>query len=481
MLEVISTYSGSYDFAKFIIQRALASIYLLAFINALNQFPALLGENGLLPLPNILPKLTFRRKPSIFNWFYSDRFFRFIVWIGISLSIVAISGLADMGPFWVTMIVWLLVWLIYLSIVNVGLVFYGFGWESMLLEAGFYAIFLGPASWSAPIMVIWIYCWMVFRVEFGAGLIKMRGDPCWRKLSCLNYHHETQPMPNPLSWFFHQLPESLHKMETLGNHTVQLVLVWGLFFPQPIAAFSAGAIILTQSYLILSGNYSWLNWLTIILAISGISDSVVHALFGIAPIEAALIPSYFKWLTLFLSFIVIYLSFEPIKNMLSSNQKMNLSFNPLHLVNTYGAFGSVTKQRYEVIIEGTSDLYVSADTDWKEYDFKGKPGDVKRCPPVVSPYHLRLDWQLWFAALSPRPNRHSWFLPLVEKLLQNDEAVLGLIRKNPFPDNPPKFVRARLFRYRFTSIGERRITGNWWKREFVQPYLMPRSVSGPAE
>jgi len=477
MLELIQTYSDGYWFAKIAIQKGLAAIYLMAFINALNQFPALLGENGLLPLPRFLKNMSFKSKPSLFHWHYSDLFFTIITWLGIILSVLILAGLTDAGPIWLSMLSWFFIWALYLSIVNVGVVFYGFGWESMLLEAGFYAIFLGPYYLAAPVPVIWMYCWMLFRVEFGAGLIKMRGDSCWRDLTCLNYHHETQPLPNPLSRFFHLLPEPVHKFETLANHFVQLVAVWGLFFPQPVASIAAGTIILSQIYLVISGNYSWLNWLTIVLAFSGFGDSTIITLFAWQSPETTHIPQYFMVITLLLAVIVIYLSIDPIRNMISSKQRMNFSFNPIHLVNTYGAFGNVTRKRYEIIIEGTDDNTVNGQTNWKEYAFKGKPGDISRCPPVVSPYHLRLDWQMWFAAMSTHPQRHTWFKPMIVKLLKNDSGILKLLKDNPFPENPPEYIRARLFRYQYTTRKECRDTGNWWKREYVQEYMPPQSLN----
>lgn len=476
-MELLSSiYGGDYWFARFLIQRAIGFIYLLAFINALNQFIPLLGEKGILPLPDFLDRMSFRDKPSLFHWQYSDQLFRSVAWTGIVLSVIAVSGLSDCGPFWLSMLIWFALWALYMSIVNVGIIFYGFGWESMLLEVGFYVMFLGPLHWAAPALVIWIIRWMLIRVEFGAGLIKIRGDQCWRDLTCLNYHHETQPIPNSVSWFAHHMPEWFHKSETFFNHTIQLVIIWGLFFPQPIAAISATLIILSQSYLILTGNYSWLNFLTIFLAFSGFSDGIIENLFSLTPPAYSSIPLFYSIIIGILTIAVIYMSIAPVKNMLSTHQKMNFSFNPIHLVNTYGAFGSVTKERYEIIIEGTREQTVSEDTEWKEYSFKGKPGDPEKRPPQISPYHLRLDWQMWFAAMSNSPRRHPWFRPFIGKLLQNDPQTLKLIKENPFPHKAPKYIRARLFRYHYTSPQERRKTGRWWNREFVSEYMSPVSL-----
>jgi len=159
---------------------------------------------------------------------------------------------------------------------------------------------------------------------------------------------------------------------------------------------------------------------------------------------------------------------------------MNYSFNPLHLVNTYGAFGSITRVRHEIVVEGTDDPDPGPHTVWREYEFKGKPGDVRRRPPQVAPYHLRLDWLMWFAALSPEL-AESWFLPFAIKLLENDRATLKLLRDNPFPDAPPACVRALFYRYRFTDWRERRKTGAWWDRTLVGEYLTPIALTAQAE
>ncbi|MDX1637508.1 MAG: lipase maturation factor family protein [Balneolaceae bacterium] len=450
-------------------------IYLLAFLNAFNQFPALSGSNGLLPVKPFLERVPFSKAPSIFHWRYSDTLLRVVAGSGMLLAVLALTGISESGPLWSSILVWFLLWILYLSIVNVGQVFYGFGWESMLLEVGFFAMFLGPAQMAAPVLVIWLIRWMLLRVEFGAGLIKMRGDRCWRDLTCLNYHHETQPLPNPLSRYFHLLPEPLHKVETAFNHFVQLVVVWGLFFPQPVASIAAALIILSQAYLIISGNYSWLNWLTLSLGFSGFSDGVIQDITGLAPSEAAPVPFYFTVIIVLLGIAVAGMSIQPVKNMLSPGQKMNFSFNPLHLVNTYGAFGSVTKTRYEIIIEGTDDPDPGPDSDWRAYRFKGKPGDPSRRSPQVSPYHLRLDWQMWFAAMSS-PRSNYWLKRLVRKLLEGDEAAQSLLREVPFTDAPPSYIRARLFEYSYTTRGERKQSGNWWRRKYVSPYLPPVSL-----
>lgn len=466
--------------ARLVVHRGLGVIYLIAFVVVINQFRPLLGQRGLLPVPAYLRGVGWRDAPSLFQLHYSDRFLGVVAWAGAGLALSTVAGLPEQGPVWLSMLVWLALWLLYLSIVNVGQVFYGFGWESLLLEAGFLAVFLGPTDMAPPTLVIILLRWLLFRVEVGAGLIKLRGDRCWRKLTCLDYHHETQPMPNPLSWWFHHLPRVSHRVEVATNHVTQLVVPFALFTPQPYAAVAGGLIIVTQAWLVLSGNFSWLNVVTMVLAFSALGDGALDGLLPASP-PAALDdpPTWFVGVVIALAVLMAVLSWWPLRNMVSRHQRMNFSFNRFHLANAYGAFGTVTRERNEVVIEGTDEATLTPDTRWREYEFKGKPGDPRRRPPQVAPYHLRLDWLMWFAALYP-PRAVSWLRPLARRLLQSDRPTLRLLRHNPFPDAPPTFVRARLFHYRFTTRAERRATGAWWHRTPVGDYLAPLRLSRTA-
>ena len=457
--------------ARVVLQRGLGLTYLIAFTVALDQFPALLGERGLLPVDRFLARVRFRDAPSLFHLGYSDRRLAAVALSGMALSLLIVLGLPERWPALLSVAAWLAVWALYLSIVNVGQVFYSFGWESLLLEAGFLAAFLGPRSTPVPALLIWGFRWLLFRLEFGAGLIKMRGDPCWRDLTCLDYHHETQPMPNPLSWYFHHLPRPLHRIEVLGSHFAQLAAPVLLFFPQPIAAFAGLVMAITQSWLVLSGNFSWLNLTTIVLTASAMDDRVLGRVFpAVAPGAAP--AGWHESVVLAVAALVVALSFRPARNLFSRRQLMNASFDPLHLVNTYGAFGSISRDRYEVVIEGTSDERVTPETVWREYEFKGKPTDPGRRPAQWAPYHLRLDWLMWFAALSPS-YAEPWLGRLVRKLLEGDAACLRLLRRDPFSGTPPRAVRATLYLYRFTTPRERRETGAWWARTRLGQYLEP--------
>ena len=462
-----------YWFARLAFQRGLAVIYLIAFAAALRQFRPLLGERGLLPVPAFTARVPFRSAPSLFAVHYSDRFFAAVTGGAAVLAAALAAGLGDLVPLWDSMLLWAGPWAVQVSLVNVGQTWYGFGWETLLAESGFLAIFLGNARTAPPVLVLWLVRWLIFRVEFGAGLIKMRGDRCWRDLTCLRYHHETQPMPGPLSWFFHHLPGPLHRAEALANHAAQLVVPFALFAPQPVASVAAAIIIVTQLWLVLSGNFAWLNWLTIVLAASVPDDAAAARVLPLpAAPQFAAPPGWYEGIVVAVTAGVAVLSYRPARNLLSRDQLMNHSFDPLRLVSTYGAFGGISRRRYEVIIEGTSDRRITPGTQWRAYEFKGKPGDPRRRPRQFAPYHLRLDWMMWFAALSPR-YADPWLIPLLHRLAAGDRAVLALLRSNPFPDAPPVFVRARLYRYRYTTWRELRETGAWWQRSAVRDYVRP--------
>jgi hypothetical protein len=371
-------------------------------------------------VPRFVAAVPFRRSPSLFHWRYSDRLAGAVGWTGIVIATLLLVEVPQRVAAPLAMAGWAALWVLYLSIVNVGQRFYSFGWESLLLEVGFLAVFLGGSHAEAPVVVLWLLRWLLFRLELGAGLIKLRGDPCWRDLTCLEHHHETQPMPGPLSAWFHHLPRPLHKVEVVANHFAQLVVPWFLFAPEPLSTAAAVVIVITQGYLMISGNFAWLNFLTIALAISAIDGSLLARVLPVdAPADLGPTPTWLTGLTIALAALVVVRSIPIVANLLSPQQRMNASFDRLHLVNTYGAFGSVTKVRREVVIEGTVDPELTADTDWREYEVRGKPGDVTRRPGQVAPYHLRLGWLLWFVALSPAYGE-GWLAPLLRKLLDAD-------------------------------------------------------------
>ena len=484
---------GQYRLTRLLFLRLLGGIYFVAFLSLSQQLIPLLGTHGLLPARHYLENLesayggrlpAFVALPTIFWFDCSDVFLSALSHVGIGLSVVVLLGFANAPLLG-------LLWFLYLSFVHVGQLFYGYGWEILLLETGFLAIFLCPVldGWPfastvlPPTAVIWLLRLVLFRVMFGAGLIKLRGDACWRDLTCMLYHYETQPLPNPFSWYLHQLPPALHKLEVLGNHGIELIVPWTLFAPRRLRHIGGVLLVGFQLHLIISGNLSWLNWLTIALCVPCFDDQALSHLFPTRLLQrlaerAPSAPSRLRQAVIYgLTGLILCLSIGPALNLLVSRQVMNGSFDRLHLVNTYGAFGSIGKRRQEIILEGTSDAAISRATQWQAYEFKCKPGDVERRPCVVAPYHYRLDWQIWFAAME-NAGSNPWLLHLIEKLLQNDAGALSLLANNPFPQAPPRFIRAERYTYEFTRVGE---PGRaWWKRTRVGTYLPPLSLDNAA-
>jgi len=473
-----------FGFAREVLQRGIAALFVVAFLSSFHQFPALLGDHGLLPAPRLLAwargskRTAGMLRPTLFRRLrYTDRRLKALCVGGMVVGAALVCGIPQFGPPWVPALCFLALWLGYMSIVSLGQTFYGFGWEMLLLEAGFLAAFLGSRDQSAPVVIIVLFWWLVFRLEFGAGMIKIRGGREWRDLTALMYHHETQPMPGPLSRQAHLLPAWFHRLEVLGNHFAQLVVPWLLFaplvglwvgspVPAIIGAVAATIVIATQVWLVLTGNFAWLNWATIVLAFSG------YGLPGTSVSGSEAIPLYWIIVTGAVFVLYIVLSWWPARNLVAHRQLMNASFNRWQLANAYGAFGTVTKTRIEYVIEGTQDHDPDAAT-WAEYVFKGKPGPLRRIPRQFAPYHLRLDWLMWFLPLGRALD--PWFEQFLVALLRADAAVLRLLARDPFSGTEPRWVRVISYRYRFATRTEFRETGQRWMRD--QRRLLVRPVS----
>ncbi|XP_076615184.1 lipase maturation factor 1 isoform X1 [Chaetodon auriga] len=501
--------TGTYWLTRIVLLRSVAFIYFVAFSVAYSQNKQLIGEHGLMPCKNYLNSVkryvggkigmaAFAYTPSILwllDWSDMDANLDAIALVGMALSaFVLVTGMANM-------VIMVTLWVLYHSLVNVGQLWYSFGWESQLLETGFLAIFLCPA-WTLSqvprgcppsLICIWTFRWLIVRIMLGAGLIKIRGDKCWRDLTCMDYHYETQPVPNPMSYYMHRSPWWFHRFETLSNHLIELIFPFFTFLGRRMCMVNGAIQILFQVVLIVSGNLSFLNWLTIVPSLACFDDSSLSFLFhprggakkAVLEIQneeaAGRTPRPTKGMlmrrvvNISLGILIGCLSVPVVMNLLSSKQVMNTSFDPLRIVNTYGAFGSITKERTEVIFQGTlSQDPKDPEAVWEEYQFLCKPGDIYRRPCLISPYHYRLDWLMWFAAFQTY-EQSEWVIHIAGRLLSNDSAVLSLLDHNPFRGRAtPRWVRGEHFRYKFSQPGSTSAAqGKWWLRKRIGPYFPP--------
>jgi hypothetical protein len=483
----------TYWLTRFVILRLLGLVYAVGFLVAIHQIIPLIGENGLLPVGIFLDRVAdalgsrgagFIRVPSLFWFGHSDSTLLTTAWIGFVLSCVVIAGYSNA----ITLAV---LWILYMSFVHVGQDWYGYGWEIQLLETGFLAIFLCPLldmrpfpKRGPPFFIISLFRWLIFRIMMGAGLIKIRGDDVWRNGTALYYHFETQPLAGPLSRWFHFLPRAILKAGVWYNFLAELIAPLFIFWPRIARHIAGMVILLLQFMLIASGNLSFLNWLTIIPCLACFDDGfwskilpppiVRRATKAMRNEEPSRPMTITAWV---ITIIIALLSIQPLINILSPRQIMNTSFDPLDLVNTYGAFGSVGRELLNVVFEGTNDEVPDEKANWKAYPYKGLPVDLYRRPPQIAPYQLHLDWQLWFASMSTA-EEYPWTLNLVSKLLHNDRTALSLFAGNPFPEKPPRFVRVVLYRYSFAKPGNP--DGRYWNREEISADWIPAmSVNDP--
>ncbi len=483
----------SYWLTRFLILRLLGVVYFFAFLSLATQVLPLIGSDGLLPAGRFLERIAditgsrfdgFLRLPSLFWLDSSDHLLQTLAWAGVGLSLLVVLGFANA-------LLLILLWALYMSYVHIGQDWYGYGWEIQILETGFLAAFLCPLldprpfpRRPPPAPVLWLFRWLAFRIMLGAGLIKLRGDSCWRDLTCLYYHYETQPIPNPLSRYLHFMPKWFHRCGVLWNHVCELLAPWpGLLGPGRLRYLGGFLMVTFQGILILSGNLSFLNYLTIVPMLACFDDSFLRRLLPGALVRRAERASGRAersagqaTAVALLVVTVGLLSFFPVRNLLSSRQAMNTSFDSLDLVNTYGAFGTVGRERREIVFEGTDDAVITDATRWKEYEFRAKPGDPARRPAIIAPYQPRLDWQIWFAAMSV-PERYPWTVHLIWKLLHNDPGTLSLLANNPFPDRPPRAIRAQYYRYAFAPPGNPE--GLYWRRTLLGTWIPPLTEDDP--
>jgi len=474
----------TYWLTRFVLLRLLGAVYAVAFLIAVNQLVPLIGQHGLLPVNIFFDAVKqsygstgagFFKLPALFWFWHTDAALYTVAWLGFILSLVVVSGYAN-AP------IMAVLWFLYLSIVHAGQEWYGYGWEIQLTETGFLAIFMCPLLDARPFpkrptprAIILLFRWLTWRIMMGAGMIKFRGDKTWRNATALYYYFETQPIPGPLTRWFHFLPRLVLKLGVWYNWLAELIAPFFVFWPRPGRHIAGVVIILLQLFIIISGNLSFLNWLTIVPALACFDDGfwafILPKKLILRSREAETNAEESKPMTVtawVITGIIGILSIQPLYNILSPNQAMNRSFEPFELVNTYGAFGSVGTERYNVIFEGTMDDTTGNKAHWVPYLYKGLPVELNKRPPQVAPYQLRLDWQMWFASMGTA-QQYPWTYNLAWKLLHHDNLALSLFAADPFNGRAPRYIRASIYRYKFAKPGNPQHL--YWNRDLLGGWM----------
>ena len=495
--------AATYVLTRRLFLRCLGLIWLLAFASLAWQVVGLVGERGILPAGRFLEwaesiygARAWRQLPSVFWLGASDAALAGAAWAGAALSLLLVLGIAPLP-------VLALLWALYLSLSVAGQDFLSFQWDALLLETGLLAMLWAPATLRPgrgerrpPELARLLLVFLLFKLMFLSGATKLlSGDPTWRTAAALEFHFETQPLPPWTAWYAHHLPAGVHRALTLFTLVVELVVPWLLLLPgrlRPLRIGAAAAIALLQVGIAATGNFGFFNALTLVLCIPLLDDGALARLRlrrsdGELPEESRsrrmlVLAAFPLLLGLSLLSLVRELAFTaPDGRGLRwwpqwANETMEL-VAPLRSINGYGLFRVMTIERPELVLEGSSD-----GSEWVEYEFRYKPDAVRERPRFVAPLHPRLDWQLWFAALAPVQSL-GWLETLAERLRAGTPEVLALLGRNPFPDAPPRYVRAVLYDYRFSTPAERRRTAAWWVREPQGPLpLGPQAAaSGPPE
>ena len=444
--------------------KSLAIIYLIAFISIWVQINGLIGENGILPssqyLELIRSKIGIERYllfPTLCWLNPSDAFLNILCCGGVIFSIFLFFNL--LPPLFL-----FLLWFIYLSISIVCQDFMYFQWDILLLEVGFLSIFY--ALFLDSIIFLWLLRLLLFKLVFFSGAVKLlSGDVSWHNLTALTYHYETQPLPHIISYYFHWLPLCFHKSSCFLMFVIELVVPFLIFTTKKLRKVAALFLISFQLLIIFTGNYCFFNLLTIALCLLLFNDdSKNNVLFDMK--------SSFKWVVIPITIIILIVNTMLFFRILHIRINWPTPFkviyslvSPFRSINSYGLFAVMTTSRPEIIIEGSND-----GINWLPYEFKFKPGDLKVPPKVVAPHQPRLDWQMWFSALGSYQS-DPWFVNLCVRLLQGSDDAIRLLGKNPFSEVPPRYVRALLYDYHFTTLNEKQKTGNWWKRELKGMYF----------
>ncbi len=512
----------SWEISRSIFLRGLGAIYAIAFLSFWTQLDGLIGENGILPAADFTKRViayasqndlsAHRLAPTLSIFVEGDWFVHLQCFVGIILSLCLIAGL-------IPGLMSLLLWLLYLSITVLGQTFMGFQWENLLLEAGLIAVLLAPwkgrlkSGFESPprerlprlFWLVWeraphtlgrfLCWWLLFRLMFQSGLVKLASnDDVWWDLSALGKHYWTQPIPNVVAWYAHQLPDWFDRISVALTYGIEIVVPFLILGPRTARRVACYAIMSLMALIALTGNYTFFNGLTALLCISLLDDaswpaflrrsyekrSRDHVINGwsTARLRSLALPAVLGLgaagiLAVYHASIgVFYLSRTTDRFLQAVDSRFQKEWqlpvvgqpeilsklSPYRSINSYGLFANMTEHRPEIVIEGSSD-----GVEWSAYEFKYKPGRLDRRPPFVAPHQPRLDWQMWFAALG-RWERNGWFVRLIGHLLEGTDSVEALLAYNPFGDTPPQFIRASLYDYTFTGFQQKRQTGDWWER-----------------
>jgi lipase maturation factor 1 len=460
--------------------RALGAIFLIAFLSFWMQADGLIGAQGVLPVAQFLEAAraqlggsAWLALPTLCWLNSSNAFLHFLCGAGAVLSALLIAEIAPA-------ICLVVLGVLYLSLTIAGQTFFSFQWDILLLETGFLAIFIAPLNWwsrrdrPAPLSrpALFLLQFLLFKLMLLSGVVKLTsGDPSWWNLSALDYHYWTQPLPTMLGWWADKSPEWFKHFSTAFVLIVEIVAPFLIWFPRRLRLLGCGFLVLLQIVIGLTGNYAFFNLLTLALCLLLIDDAVWprrSRLTNATPTGRAWpvwVPVLVIILTMPLNGFLIYNGFKPEAQWPPAIESLYNVVAPFRIVNSYGLFRVMTKERPEIVIEGSDN-----GIEWKPYRFKWKPGALDRVPGFVEPHQPRLDWQMWFAALSD-VRQNPWFIGLALRLLENSPDVVGLLGENPFPKTPPRYLRANIYRYHFSSLEEHQKTGAWWRREDERVYL----------
>jgi hypothetical protein len=485
---------GQRRIVRWLFLRTLGAVYLIAFTSLRRQVLGLYGSRGIEPIRELLPELrvragreAYRLAPSLLWFGSSDRALVRACQAGQLCATTLMLGLA---PRTMTLATWAL----YLSFASVGRDFLAFQWDALLLETGVHAALVtarrgdrnltATPSWISTLLTRWL----LFRLHFQSGLVKIQShDRTWRRGTALAHHYETQPLPTRLGWYAFHLPRPVQIASTVATLAIELGAPFLTFGPRRARKTGFWLLAGLQALITATGNYAFFNLLTFAITMWALDDQSfaqsVAWLRRAVPagrtrgrrmrprpiaLVARLAHGAFAGLIAAVS-VTTFGRRIPGRPFGHAIARVSRLVDPFRSVNSYGLFAVMTTDRPEVVIEGSDD-----GNTWREYLFKYKPSRPEDPPRWVAPFHPRLDWQMWFAALGRPP---AWFPVLLTRLLEGSPDVLPLLGRSPFPDRPPRYVRALLYEYRMTDLETKRRTGAWWRRELVDTYFPTVSLA----